>query len=298
MTHEHTCCNAMCVELLLHIAGCKDTPKLDWTATPEALSKAKKRCEDMRIYDDVVCLPPGIRTVEFEKALGAAGRFKTWEYLLMAGPYGKYLLEDCFHPEVQAVVFECLDLLGLVWLKTISSELLTRLESRMPVVLTLLETLLPSWELDLNRHKMIHLVRAIRKKPDLCQQARRLCSGPLKSAQVFDRATIQGIRFSTTKTVSKKKARESVVLMSDNNKSESASSRVTCRQGSVFHKTAMSTLNMCIVTTIFLRPCHLLWVALSSRRATRMTPVATCGLLRSLLLASLLLSTTRPARIM
>ena len=56
------------------------------------------------------------------------------------------------------------------------------------------------------------------QQPDLCQQARRLCSGPLKSAQVFDRATIQGIRFSTTKTEGKKKARESVVLMSDNNK--------------------------------------------------------------------------------
>ncbi|KAL0027756.1 hypothetical protein WJX77_003102 [Trebouxia sp. C0004] len=40
--------------------------------------------------------------------------------------------------------------------------------------------------------------------------------GFLKSAQVFDRATIQGIRFSTTKTEGKKKARESVVLMSDN----------------------------------------------------------------------------------
>ena len=56
------------------------------------------------------------------------------------------------------------------------------------------------------------------RQPDLCQQARRLCSGPKKTAQVFDRATIQGIRFSTTKTEGKKKSRESVVLMSDDNK--------------------------------------------------------------------------------
>ena len=54
--------------------------------------------------------------------------------------------------------------------------------------------------------------------PEFCQQARQLCSGPLKTVEVFDRATIQGIRFSTTKTENKKKARESVVLMSDNNK--------------------------------------------------------------------------------
>ena len=33
----------------------------------------------------------------------------------------------------------------------------------MPIVLTLMEILLPAWELDLNRHLMIHLVRVIRK---------------------------------------------------------------------------------------------------------------------------------------
>ena len=81
----------------------------------------------------------------------------------MAGPYGKYLLEDCFHPTVQVVVFEYLDLLGLMWQKTISAEQLTHLEDRVPIVSTLMEILLPAWELDLNRHKMIHLVRAIRK---------------------------------------------------------------------------------------------------------------------------------------
>ncbi|KAL0031481.1 hypothetical protein WJX77_002644 [Trebouxia sp. C0004] len=81
-------------QLRPYSTGCKDIPNLDWTATPQALSTAKQRCEDMRIYDDVVFVPPGIRTVEFEKVLGSAGKVKTWEYLLMAGPYGKYLLED------------------------------------------------------------------------------------------------------------------------------------------------------------------------------------------------------------
>ena len=90
----------------------------------------------MRIYHDVVCLPPGIRSVEFEKAFGYPGKFKTWEYLLMAGPYGKYRLEDCFHPDVQGVVFEYLDLIGLMWQKTISSQQLSHLEHRLPIVLT------------------------------------------------------------------------------------------------------------------------------------------------------------------
>ncbi len=108
-------------------------------------------------------IPPGIRSVEFEKGFGYPGKFKTWEYLLMAGPYGKYLLEDCFHPDVQVVVFQYLDLIGLMWQKTISSQQLNHLEHRMPIVLTLMERCLPAWELDLNRHKMIHLVRAIRQ---------------------------------------------------------------------------------------------------------------------------------------
>ncbi|DBB04049.1 TPA: hypothetical protein ACH3X1_013104 [Trebouxia sp. C0004] len=56
---------------------------------------------------------------------------KRWEELLspyLHGPYGKYLLEDCFHPEVQAVVFEYLDLLGLMWEKTIMDRHLKKLE--------------------------------------------------------------------------------------------------------------------------------------------------------------------------
>ena len=56
------------------------------------------------------------------------------------------------------------------------------------------------------------------QQPDLCQQAKMLCSGPRRTAKVFDKATIQGVPFSTTKTEGKKTSRESVVRMQDNNK--------------------------------------------------------------------------------
>ena len=46
--------------------------------------------------------------------LDSNSRVKTWEYLLTAGPYGKYLLEDCSRPNVQVVVFEYTDLIGLM----------------------------------------------------------------------------------------------------------------------------------------------------------------------------------------
>ncbi|DBA98717.1 TPA: hypothetical protein ACH3X1_014490 [Trebouxia sp. C0004] len=57
-----------------------------------------------------------------------------------------------------------------------------------------------------------------RCQPQLCQLAQQLCYGPKLSAEVFDRATIQGVPSSTTKTEGKKRSRESVILMKDNNK--------------------------------------------------------------------------------
>ena len=56
------------------------------------------------------------------------------------------------------------------------------------------------------------------QQPDLCQQAKMLCFGPCQTAEVFDRSTIQGVPFSTTKTKGKKRSRGSVVLVQDNNK--------------------------------------------------------------------------------
>ena len=52
--------------------------------------------------------------------------------------------------------------------------------------------------------------------PLLCQHAHWLCYGLNLSAEVFNRAIIQGVPFSTTKTGGKKRFRESVVLMTDN----------------------------------------------------------------------------------
>ena len=116
----------------------------------------------MRAYDDVVCLPQGIASVQFEQMFGYPGKPKTWEYLLLCGPYGKYLLEGCMHPPIQKAVFEYLDLLGLMWQKSISQADLTKLETRVPIILAMLEDLLPAWELNMNRHQIVHLVEAIR----------------------------------------------------------------------------------------------------------------------------------------
>ncbi|KAL0040304.1 hypothetical protein WJX77_002792 [Trebouxia sp. C0004] len=69
-------------------------------------SKLVERCKGMRVRDEVCCLPLGMTTVHFEKAFGVGGQLKSAEYLLLAGPYGKYLMQGCFHSEVQAAVFK------------------------------------------------------------------------------------------------------------------------------------------------------------------------------------------------
>ena len=71
-----------------------------------------------------------------EKALGQPGILKSHEYLQLAGPIGKYLLEDCFHPPQQAAVFEYLDILGSLWEKSMTDEQLDKLEADLPRVLT------------------------------------------------------------------------------------------------------------------------------------------------------------------
>lgn len=61
--------------LLLNMSvGCTDEPDLPWTATAETLKLVQQRCKDMREYDDVVCLPRGILSVQFEKAFGFEGK--------------------------------------------------------------------------------------------------------------------------------------------------------------------------------------------------------------------------------
>lgn len=120
--------------------------------------------------DDVSSSPSGVASVCFDKAVGTAGNLKSSEYLLLAGPIGKYLLERCLSA-VQAAVFEYLHLIGLLCQKTISCQKLDQLEQRICVVLTQLEILLLSWELSMNKlvhvlylvkHNMLHLAQAVR----------------------------------------------------------------------------------------------------------------------------------------
>ncbi len=56
-------------------------------------------------------------------------------------------------------VNSCLSVSGELWEKTISFKRLDELETAIPKVLSKLSLLLPSWELDMNRHMMLHMAQ-------------------------------------------------------------------------------------------------------------------------------------------
>ncbi|KAL3138912.1 hypothetical protein ABBQ32_005732 [Trebouxia sp. C0010 RCD-2024] len=143
-----------------------NAPDLPWTCTKQQLETARSHCDifhDSSLFDPFTCIPSEFYGKHFEKGLGLPGALKSSEHLLLAGPVGKSLLQGCMHPEQQAVVYDYLDLLGAFWEKTFTEQRLQQLETEVPVIMDRLAAVLPAWELDINRHMMVHLVESIRR---------------------------------------------------------------------------------------------------------------------------------------
>ena len=79
-------------------------PKLPWACDSAHLQRIRDRISAMR-DDSRSAMPLGLAGVDFHKAFGGAGALKTHEYLLMAGPLGKYVFKGAFDPPVQEAVF-------------------------------------------------------------------------------------------------------------------------------------------------------------------------------------------------
>ena len=107
-------------------------------------------------------MPTEWASTAFGKAFGAVGGLKMHEWLLLAGPIGKYCLHGAMpNSEVAQIVFTYLDLLGSLWAKSFTREQVLNLVLRSKQLLSDLEAYLPAWELNINRHMMQHLVPAI-----------------------------------------------------------------------------------------------------------------------------------------
>ena len=72
-------------------------------------------------------MPSELAYTHCEKAFGNSGGT-----LLLFGPVGQHLLEDCLHSDQQAAVVRYLDLVGVVWGKSITEVCLKQLEEQVP----------------------------------------------------------------------------------------------------------------------------------------------------------------------
>lgn len=106
-------------------------------------------------------MPEELASTDFEKAFQAGGSLKSHEWLLMAGPVGKYALHGCVHGKEARLIFAYLEFLGALWGKAFRREYVETLISNGQRLLAQLELIFPAWELNINRHMMQHLVKAI-----------------------------------------------------------------------------------------------------------------------------------------
>ncbi|KAL3132264.1 hypothetical protein ABBQ32_008851 [Trebouxia sp. C0010 RCD-2024] len=104
------------------------------------------------------CLQPQALAGAMYRAQIGAGAKASVVVGVLAELWGEGLLSVAEEP---TAVFQYLDLLGSLLEKSITTERLAQLESDLPRILESLE-LLPSWELDINRHLMLHLVSSNR----------------------------------------------------------------------------------------------------------------------------------------
>lgn len=102
-----------------------------------------------------------VASIEFEKGFDVPGKLKTAEYMELAGPFSKYLLEVSLRQHSRQWS-------SSIWTFSATCErgnhAATALEIQMPKLLAALERLLPARELDINRRMMLHLVETIKER--------------------------------------------------------------------------------------------------------------------------------------
>lgn len=82
-------------------------------------------------------------------------------YCLLLGPYGCYLLQHFLSPEIRSTLCEYLHFLGSLWSKTFTRVEVAEMRLKGARLLTKLELLLPTTELDVIRHWAHHMVESI-----------------------------------------------------------------------------------------------------------------------------------------
>lgn len=108
-------------------------------------------------------MPKGWTSTNVKHCFSNAGWLKQHEWMLLAGPLGKYALQGLLPATLETPLFAYLDLLAQLGAKEISAASVSSLQENAAIALTQMELHFPAWELDinLNRHMIIHLPEQI-----------------------------------------------------------------------------------------------------------------------------------------
>ncbi|CAL8470203.1 g9745 [Coccomyxa elongata] len=106
-------------------------------------------------------VPSGWSTVNLQHCFRNPGWLKAHDWLLLAGPIGKYALQGLLPPRQEAVLFAYLDALTKLTAKEFSVAAAASLKEEVIECLANMELEFPAWELDINRHMILHLAESI-----------------------------------------------------------------------------------------------------------------------------------------
>ena len=109
-------------------------------------------------------MPKGWTSTNVRHCFSNPGWLKQHEWILLAGPLGKYALQGLLPAALEAPLFAYLDLLTQLGAKEISAGSVSHLQENAAIALTQMELHFPAWELDINRHMIIHLPEHIVSK--------------------------------------------------------------------------------------------------------------------------------------
>ena len=105
--------------------------------------------------------PQAWSSTSIDKCFSAPGSLKMHDWLILAGPIGKYALQGMMAKKQRAAVFAFFDLLSAAWCRRISVKDAQSLTSRAYRIMAELEVHLPAWELDITRHMLLHMIEQI-----------------------------------------------------------------------------------------------------------------------------------------
>jgi len=136
------------------------TPRdLPWLLTAENLKKATRRAECFNLKQ---CgyVPAPLSSIRVHLLLSTPSYLKMHEHIMCLGPVAKYILQGLMPEPQETALFHYFDCLGNLWRRNQVTQEVGTLIQETKDALALMEAAFPAWELDINRHSIIHVAEA------------------------------------------------------------------------------------------------------------------------------------------